>query len=57
MRHTLTLTVVLVLLHVLRGPELIIPPWPAQDLWPDPPRVQPPIIDMRLYEIAKIFFG
>jgi hypothetical protein len=53
-RRVVILIIVLVLLHVLRGPELIIPPWPAQHLWPEPPQVQPPIIDMRLYETAEM---
>jgi len=46
--------VVVVLLHVLRAPDVIIPPDLAQDLWPDPPQPRLPDVDLTLVEAAEM---
>lgn len=54
MRHAVGLIVVALLVHMLRAPDVIVPPDLAQDLWPDPPQVQLPPVDLRLVETAEM---
>jgi hypothetical protein len=54
LRRAVVLIVPLLLIHVLRPPDVIIPPPLAQDLWPDPPQVQLPPVDLTLVEAAEM---
>jgi len=42
------------LMHALRAPDAIVLPFPAQDLWPLPPRFELPPVDITLVEAAEM---
>ncbi len=54
MRYAVGLVVAVVLVHVLRAPDVVVPPDLAQDLWPRPPQVQLPPVDLTLVETAEM---
>ena len=47
-------SLLLVLIHLLRAPDAIIPPDLAQDLWPDPPQPRTPSVDLTLVEATEM---
>ncbi len=54
MRLAVAGSLLLVLIHLLRPPDVIVPPDVAQDLWPDPPQPRLPPVDLTLVEAAEM---
>ncbi len=44
----------LLLIHLLRPPDAIVPPDLAQELWPDPPQPRLPPVDLTLVEATEM---
>lgn len=44
----------LVLLHAMRAPDVVILPLVAQDLWPEPPQPELPVVDLTPVETAEM---